>query len=223
MHDIEGALVPVSPAAEPGFTVTVQQRLYHTDLLDAARKVGGQKALADMLHLSSATVGHWIRLRHMPDLRASKGRLRRLWPHIEKTLYELTGKTTDELFPGFVRLSGIFERPTKVEAVREISVSNWKALANQRKAPALELDTIDQVELKSKIEQALKTLPARYQQILVLRYGLRDGKSLTYEEIGKIINLTAQRVRDVEAVAIRKLQIKRNADLFEAFAPKGDD
>ena len=60
--------------------------------------------------------------------------------------------------------------------------------------------------LKSRIEQVLKTLTYREREIIKLRYGIGDGYTYTLEEVGRIFKVTRERVRQVEAKAIRKLQ-----------------
>ncbi|HYD02162.1 MAG TPA: sigma-70 family RNA polymerase sigma factor, partial [Phycisphaerales bacterium] len=60
--------------------------------------------------------------------------------------------------------------------------------------------------LKHRIEQVLKSLTYREREILKLRYGIGDGYTYTLEEVGKIFKVTRERVRQVEAKAIRKLQ-----------------
>ena len=60
--------------------------------------------------------------------------------------------------------------------------------------------------LKDKIEQVLKTLTYREREIIKLRYGIGDGYTYTLEEVGRIFKVTRERVRQVEAKAIRKLQ-----------------
>jgi len=60
--------------------------------------------------------------------------------------------------------------------------------------------------LKDKIETVLKTLTYREREILKLRYGIGDGYTYTLEEVGKIFRVTRERVRQVEAKALRKLQ-----------------
>ncbi|MEM7628205.1 MAG: RNA polymerase sigma factor RpoD, partial [Planctomycetota bacterium] len=60
--------------------------------------------------------------------------------------------------------------------------------------------------LKQRIEQVLKTLTYREREIIKLRYGIGDGYTYTLEEVGRIFKVTRERVRQVEAKAIRKLQ-----------------
>jgi len=60
--------------------------------------------------------------------------------------------------------------------------------------------------LKQRIEGVLKTLTYREREIIKLRYGIGDGYTYTLEEVGRIFKVTRERVRQVEAKAIRKLQ-----------------
>jgi len=60
--------------------------------------------------------------------------------------------------------------------------------------------------LKDKIDYVLKTLTYREREIIKLRYGLGDGYTYTLEEVGKIFKVTRERVRQIEAKAVRKLQ-----------------
>jgi len=71
--------------------------------------------------------------------------------------------------------------------------------------------------LRERIEEVLKTLTYREREILKLRYGIGDGYTYTLEEVGKIFKVTRERVRQVEAKAIRKLQHPVRARKLEGF------
>ncbi|MCU0722459.1 MAG: RNA polymerase sigma factor RpoD [Planctomycetes bacterium] len=60
--------------------------------------------------------------------------------------------------------------------------------------------------LKEKIEKVLQTLTFREREIIKLRYGIGDGYTYTLEEVGRIFKVTRERVRQIEAKAVRKLQ-----------------
>ncbi len=60
--------------------------------------------------------------------------------------------------------------------------------------------------LKEQIEDVLSTLTPREQRVLQLRFGLEDGRSRTLEEVGKEFNVTRERIRQIEAKALRKLR-----------------
>ena len=60
--------------------------------------------------------------------------------------------------------------------------------------------------LKDRIENVLSTLTFREREIIKLRYGIGDGYTYTLEEVGRIFRVTRERVRQIEAKAVRKLQ-----------------
>ena len=60
--------------------------------------------------------------------------------------------------------------------------------------------------LKEQLIGVLDTLTPREQKVLRLRYGLDDGKGRTLEEVGKEFNVTRERIRQIEAKALRKLR-----------------
>jgi len=74
--------------------------------------------------------------------------------------------------------------------------------------------------LKDRIEEVLKTLTYREREIIKLRYGIGDGYTYTLEEVGRIFKVTRERVRQVEAKAIRKLQHPVRARKLEGFLEK---
>jgi len=71
--------------------------------------------------------------------------------------------------------------------------------------------------LRDRIEQVLKSLTYREREIIKLRYGIGDGYTYTLEEVGKIFKVTRERVRQVEAKAIRKLQHPVRCRKLEGF------
>jgi len=71
--------------------------------------------------------------------------------------------------------------------------------------------------LKDKIRSVLNTLTYREREIIKLRYGLNDGYTYTLEEVGRIFNVTRERVRQIEAKAVRKLQHPVRSRRLEGF------
>ena len=71
--------------------------------------------------------------------------------------------------------------------------------------------------LRDKIERLLKTLTYREREIIRLRYGLGDGYTYTLEEVGRIFKVTRERVRQIEAKAVRKLQHPIRSQQLEGF------
>jgi RNA polymerase primary sigma factor len=71
--------------------------------------------------------------------------------------------------------------------------------------------------LKEKVNSVLNTLTYREREIIKLRYGIGDGYTYTLEEVGKKFNVTRERVRQIEAKAIRKLQHPIRSRKIEGF------
>ena len=67
-------------------------------------------------------------------------------------------------------------------------------------------DAITRVLLKEQLDEVLKTLNDREEMVLRYRYGLDDGSQKTLEEVGKIFNVTRERIRQIEVKALRKLR-----------------
>ena len=63
-----------------------------------------------------------------------------------------------------------------------------------------------QTLLKEQLDEVLDTLTEREQKVLRLRFGLDDGRTRTLEEVGREFNVTRERIRQIEAKALRKLK-----------------
>ena len=71
--------------------------------------------------------------------------------------------------------------------------------------------------LRDRIDALLKTLTYREREIIRLRYGLGEGYSYTLEEVGRIFKVTRERVRQIEAKAVAKLQHPVRSQKLEGF------
>jgi RNA polymerase primary sigma factor len=71
--------------------------------------------------------------------------------------------------------------------------------------------------LKDRIDQVLETLSEPEREILKLRFGIGDGQTYTLEEVGKRFRLSRERVRQIEAKAVRKLQHPCRSRQLEGF------
>jgi RNA polymerase primary sigma factor len=68
------------------------------------------------------------------------------------------------------------------------------------------VDAAAMTMLREQIEEVLQKLPERERKIIQLRYGLKDGRYRTLEEVGLEFGITRERIRQIEAVALRKLR-----------------
>lgn len=97
---------------------------------------------------------------------------------------------------------------------RIIGVTGFPARENWKKERMLEElcneksleEAIEQKQCKERIDEVLETLTTREQKVLRERYGLDDGFEKTLEEVGKMYGVTRERIRQIEAKALRKLR-----------------
>ena len=75
------------------------------------------------------------------------------------------------------------------------------------------------VMLREKLDEVLDTLTPREKMVLVLRFGLVDGRSRTLEEVGKHFSVTRERIRQIEAKALRKIRHPSRAKRLVDFIP----
>jgi RNA polymerase primary sigma factor len=71
--------------------------------------------------------------------------------------------------------------------------------------------------LQESVRKVLETLPKREQEVLRLRFGLDDGYSLTLEEVGLIFNVTRERIRQIEAKALRRLRHPKRSRMVKDY------
>ena len=74
--------------------------------------------------------------------------------------------------------------------------------------------------LKEQVNEILGTLAPREAMVLMLRYGLRDGRPRTLEEVGKVFNVTRERIRQIEAKALRRLKHPNKTKKLRDFLDK---
>jgi len=86
------------------------------------------------------------------------------------------------------------------------------------------LEATTQVLLKEQLFSVIDSLTPREQKVVRMRYGLDDGHSRTLEEVGREFNVTRERIRQIEAKALRKLrQTNRSKKLRDFFDGEGND
>ena len=74
--------------------------------------------------------------------------------------------------------------------------------------------------LKDEIKNVLKGLTEREEKVLRLRFGLLDGRTRTLEEVGREFNVTRERIRQIEAKALRKLKHPTRSKRLRDFVDK---
>lgn len=100
----------------------------------------------------------------------------------------------------------ISQEPASLESpVGDEEDSRLGDFIHDSSAPTL-FDTASRELLKEQVEQVLSTLSDREKRVLEERFGLKDGRPKTLEEVGKMFMVTRERIRQIEAKALRKLR-----------------
>lgn len=100
----------------------------------------------------------------------------------------------------------ISQEPASLESpVGDEEDSRLGDFIHDTNAPTL-FDTASRELLKEQVDQVLETLSDRERRVLEERFGLKDGKPKTLEEVGKMFAVTRERIRQIEAKALRKLR-----------------
>ena len=115
---------------------------------------------------------------------------------------KISSEEVRELF--FLR--DVYENLNSLDApVNDDSDSARKDFIEDYVAPS-PYDVISRKIFNETIDEVLNTLTKREKQVIILRFGIYDGKELTLEEIGKIFHLTRERIRQIETKALKKLR-----------------
>ncbi len=88
------------------------------------------------------------------------------------------------------------------------------------KTTASQMEVAEAKMLKEQVEEIRNTLAPREAAVLILRYGLKDGKPRTLEEVGKEFNVTRERIRQIEAKALRRLKHPNKMKKLKDFLDK---
>ena len=76
---------------------------------------------------------------------------------------------------------------------------------------------LNRLSMKNDVHQALDTLTPREKQVVVLRFGLEDGRIRTLQEIGNIMGVSRERIRQIESGAFRKLRSKKRVKALKDY------
>lgn len=184
------------PGKDGTFGVLHEQRLVHADLR-LWRDAHGwtQTRLASVLGLAPSTVSHIETLRFYPP------------EAIRTRLAALTELPADRLFPSWLE-EWITGEPIAVVDLHEVSMDDLP-LRDRMVAP-FDLDAVEADDerrvLRADVATALATVPAHERRVLGLRFGLEGNEPHTLSEIGKDLGVSQERVRQIEAKALRRLR-----------------
>ena len=115
----------------------------------------------------------------------------------------------------------IAQKPVSLEALVGEEDSHLGDFIEDHDAP-VPADAASVLLLRKKLDEVLNTLGSKEREVLLLRYGLHDGRQRTLKEVGQHFGVTSERIRQIEAKALRRLRSKRNMQLY-AFATDMSD
>ena len=123
-----------------------------------------------------------------------------------KLMQELGREPTPEEVAKVLGIIKISQEPASLEApVSDEEDSRLGDFIHDSAAPTL-FDSASRELLKEQVDQVLSTLSDRERRVLEERFGLKDGRPKTLEEVGKMFAVTRERIRQIEAKALRKLR-----------------
>lgn len=119
-------------------------------------------------------------------------------------------ETTEERVREILKIA---QEPVSMETpIGEEEDSHLGDFIEDHDAPA-PADAASFALLREKLNEVLNTLSTREREVLELRFGLKDGRQRTLEEVGQHFGVTRERIRQIEAKALRRLRSKRPAQL----------
>lgn len=186
----------------------------HGVLDDLVTKLGSIRALAKELGLCEQTVSGWVNLRSVPRFEGGEGKGpwgKEKSRRVVLKLCELTGKRIDEIFPDFsyAVIKGMARKVVRDAKLSQAQAEEMLARKDAGERRQLLPDPSSEaakLELSERVKRAIKTLSYREREVIKLRYGLDDGLTYTQAEIGLMMKVTKERVSQIEAKAIRKMQ-----------------
>lgn len=192
--------------------VTMVSNLRHGDIRKAAKAVGSLAELGRRLGVSYGTVVAWSSMRACPPTTPEEIHPQSKWTperitQLESDLFALTGKVLEELFPPELRHNTAFLKQRKeIEATREVEIAQLESRYADRMLLPDPSEAAEKNELQGLVETAMSKLTARERTIVEMRFGLNGHDASDLREIGEVLGVTRERVRQIETKAIRKLQ-----------------
>ena len=199
---------------EADFPFGIKKRLYNWKMR-IARELKGwrQQDLAEAIGVSKACISQIETLRVFPG------------PERAKIIAEALGRKSTELFPEWLSDFSLKRVPASTE---EESISLEEAISQHLIAPndplLIDQGFEDEIErrvdseiLEGRIDTVLETLAPNEKRVIELRFGLKDGLSRTLEEVGRELNVGKERIRQIEAKALRKLRNTKKTRLLKDF------
>lgn len=220
-------LVQPEPPSGPRVDVTLQMRAKHADLLRAARKLGGIQQLADHLGVSYGTMSHWICLHAAPRywIERSKWSEPEFRDPLAEKLLALTGKQLAELWPAVLFTKEFMDQDKTTELETHATLEG--ILFNGCGPAALPdpHEIAEQHEQQALIQQVMQSLTGRERLVIEARYGFGQyaGIPQTYRALAVTLNVTLERVRQIEKHAVERLRHRSRIRLLQDYSGEDEE
>lgn len=179
----------MNDANEPQFRVTMTARLKHGTILEAIRsRKWTYEKTANFLGVSKGLVCEMVNLRWIPRTQ------RELPTKLEKKLIELTGQTTEQLWPEFTRIKEFREMSKTLEATREVTPAFLVAKGLLSLPPGPD-ELIERRELRELLEKKIGRLPPELAQVLRSAFFEDKTQQQIAHEIGCLPQTVSQRIQ----------------------------
>jgi RNA polymerase sigma factor (sigma-70 family) len=197
--------------SESTIDLTAITKLRHAALWELSKRLGGQARAAEQCFVTTSIFNQWITLKKAFPSAPTRGwwMNKERWTQTKDALESLTGQTLAQLWPqALLNVIETHQLITTVEQVIEVPEQALLAYAEET-ATRFRLPPpvvhAEQDELRGAIQTAMKSLSPREREVLELRYGLDGGEQRSLEDVGHIVGVSRERVRQIEARATRRL------------------
>ena len=205
--------------------LTAITRLRHAALWELAKRLGSQANAAEQCFVTTAIFNAWVTLKaSFPTESQRRGwwvNNKEKWQRTKDALESLTGQTLEQLWPEpLLNVIKTHQMITTVEQIIEVPekvlLAYAEETANRFRLPP-PVVYAEQDELREAIRDAMRYLAPREQKVIQLRFGL-DGEPVhTLEEVGHILSVSKDRVRQIQARACRRLENPMVANKLAGF------
>ena len=191
------------------FSMGIKHQLFNNEVRSRRLERGlSQIALAIKCGLGKARISQIETFRKYPSEEQAK------------RISEALNSTIEELFPRWIE--ELKDKRTSIvtsQLVTErlLEHPELKMLPSGTDDIEQVVDEIDTELMNRELNKVLDTLNPREQKVLELRFGLKDGRPRTLEEVGKEFGVTRERIRQIEAKALRKLRHPARAGKLESY------
>jgi RNA polymerase sigma factor (sigma-70 family) len=202
-----------------GFALGIKKSIYNNEIRKRRLALGmNMQEFANACGISVWILSKFESFKRYPKVRDNNMRgYKFVWLNAGEKLANYLHVPFEVLFPKWLSAFEIERSTIEIEQiVTPQSLNSPEVLMLTDSIESIE-NSIDKDSLRKEVAEVLKTLNSRERSILELKFGLNGDKPKTLEEVGKTFQVTRERVRQIEAKAIRRLQHPTRARKLKEF------